>query len=145
MKQQADKRRSDRSFDVGDLVYVKLQPYRQTIVVNHKYLKLLVRYFGPCQIIGKVGEVAYKLDLLEESKIHPVFHVSQLKRHVSLPTTQFPLPLLDASGLLSKEPISILDRCIVRKGNTAVTKVLVQWRNTILEDATWKVFSALSQ
>lgn len=30
MKQMADQRRSERSFDVGDWVYLKLQPYRQS-------------------------------------------------------------------------------------------------------------------
>ena len=34
IKQQADKRRSDRTFEPNDLVYVKLQPYHQTIMVN---------------------------------------------------------------------------------------------------------------
>lgn len=32
MKQQADKHRSDRTFEIGDMVYVKLHPYRQTSV-----------------------------------------------------------------------------------------------------------------
>ena len=34
MKQLADKKRSDRQFDVHDMVYVKLQMYRQSFVVN---------------------------------------------------------------------------------------------------------------
>jgi hypothetical protein len=30
MKKQADKHRQERSFEIGDLVYLKLQPYVQT-------------------------------------------------------------------------------------------------------------------
>ena len=47
MKQQADKKRSDRHFQPGDLVYVKLQPYRQTTVASRQCLKLSARFFGP--------------------------------------------------------------------------------------------------
>ena len=145
MKQQSDKKRSDRNFEVGDLVYLKLQPYRQTTVVNRKYLKLSARYFGPYKVLEKIGAVAYKLELPTGSRIHPVFHVSQLKRHVGSTTSQSHLPLLDDAGVLVKEPISILDRRIIRKGGIAVTEVLVQWRNTFPEDATWEDFSSLRQ
>lgn len=36
MKQLANKKRSDKVFDVGDLVYLKLQPYKQKSVPQHK-------------------------------------------------------------------------------------------------------------
>ena len=49
-----------REFQVRDLVYVKLQPYRQNLVVNRKYLKLSARYFGLYKILDKMGKVAYK-------------------------------------------------------------------------------------
>lgn len=136
MKQQADKRRSDRNFEVGEWVYVKLQPYRQTTVVNRSCLKLSARYFGPYQILTKIGLVAYRLDLPEGSRIHPVFHVSQLKQHVGPLPQQSPLPLVDETGVLIKEPISIIDRRIGKRGGKAVTEVLVHWRNTFPEDAT---------
>lgn len=75
-KQQADKNRTERSFEVGNFVYLKLQPYVQTSVATRASHKLSFKYYGPYQIIAKVGNVAYKLLLPESASIHPVFHVS---------------------------------------------------------------------
>jgi len=82
MKAQADKGRSERSFAVGDLVYLKLQPYIQSSVASRLNHKLSFRFFGPFSILQKVGLVAYRLDLPSDCRIHLVVHVSQLKKHV---------------------------------------------------------------
>jgi len=58
MKQFADQHRTERTFDIGDFVYVKLQPYRQQSVVLRVNQKLSPKYFGPYKIIEKCGEVA---------------------------------------------------------------------------------------
>ncbi|GJS55218.1 putative reverse transcriptase domain-containing protein [Tanacetum coccineum] len=43
--------------------------------------KLNPKYVGPFKVLEKVGEVAYKLELLEElSRVHNMFHVSNLKK-----------------------------------------------------------------
>ena len=94
-KLYADKHKIERSFEVGDLVYLRLQPYRQSSLKKKGVEKLKPRFYGPYKIIRKVGEVAYELELPQESKIHNVFHVSSLKKtlgqHIAPSTELLPL------------------------------------------------------
>jgi hypothetical protein len=83
MKSQADKGRTERSFAVGDWVYLKLQPYLQSSFEHHSNYKLSFRFYGPYEVEQRVGEVTYKLKLPATSMIHPVIHVSQLKKSVA--------------------------------------------------------------
>jgi hypothetical protein len=82
MKHQVDKNRTEREFAVGEQVYLKLQSFIQTSVATRGNHKLSFCYDGPFKILAHVGMVAYKLDLPKDARIHPVIHVSQLKRHV---------------------------------------------------------------
>lgn len=82
MKQYADKKRKEVHFAEGEWVFLKLRPHRQNSVVQRTHQKLSPRFFGPYQITQQVGEVAYKLKLPDSSRVHPVFHVSQLKKAV---------------------------------------------------------------
>lgn len=105
----ADKNRVDRSFAVGDWVYLKLQPYKQASMPSKKLGKLAPQFYDPFQVLQKVGDVSYKLDLPARSLIHLVFCVSNLKvklgQHMlSRPT----LPAVNANMVLSPEPVSIL-------------------------------------
>lgn len=95
-KNQADKHRRDISYAVGDWLFVKLQPYRQLSLRLYRNQKLSQRYFGPFKVLKRIGTVAYKLDLPPSSRIHPVFHVSVLKKCIGNPESQsIPLPLID--------------------------------------------------
>lgn len=77
MKKQANKERREVEYDVGDLVFLKLRPYRQKSIVHRRNEKLAPRFFGPYKILDRVGPVG--LELPNEATIHNVFHVSQLK------------------------------------------------------------------
>lgn len=79
MKLFANNKRTERLLNIGDWVYLKLQPYRQQSVAVRSSLKLSAKYFGPFQIVARVGEVAYKLRLPDHSKVHPIFHISLSK------------------------------------------------------------------
>jgi hypothetical protein len=128
MKLQVDQNRTERSFQVGEKVLLKLQPYAQHSVTNRSFPKLAHKYFGPFDISEKIGSVAYRLILPPGSLVHPVFHVSQLKAFTpdhTLVFSQLPdIPSLDIADVSPKE---ILDHRLVKKGNEAITQVLVQW------------------
>lgn len=80
MKAQDKKRRVERSFQVGDKVYLRLVPYQYTLLVAYPFHKLQPRFYGPFEVLAKVGSIAYKLQLPSNLKLHPVFHVSCLKK-----------------------------------------------------------------
>ena len=118
MKKYAVERRKPLQLAIGDMVLVKLQPYRQHSVSLRKNQKLSLRYFGPFPVIDKIGEVAYKLLLPSSAKIHPIFHCSQLKvckcDHVH---PYVPLPINHSEVGLVLQPEAILQSRVVLKNH----------------------------
>jgi hypothetical protein len=139
MKGFYDKKHTERSFEVGDWVYLKLQPYRQHSVERRTCHKLSPRCYGPFQVEQRIGTVAYKLKLPSSARIHPVFHVSLLKKKVgdaSVISYHLP-PGIDPSNP-RWYPAKILERGVFKKGNAPIIKWLIQWLGSSVEEATWE-------
>jgi hypothetical protein len=141
MKTRADLHCREVSFQVGDYVFLKLQPYRQKSISFRSSLKLSPRFFGPFRVLARVGAVAYKLDLPADARIHNVFHVSLLKKKWGpvVEDTVVTLPPISAEEVLLPEPEAILDRRVIQKGKyRPKTEILVQWKGALPEDASWE-------
>jgi hypothetical protein len=143
MKSAADKKRSFREFAVDDLVFLKLQPYIQNSVALRSNQKLAYKYYGPYRVLARVGKVAYRLDLPATSRIHPVIHVSQLKRAIG-PGDQVQ-PTLPVSNPGLQVPFKVLQRHVCLKGGSSISQVLVQWSSMTEDLATWEDSEALRQ
>lgn len=139
MKSQADKKRSEREFQVGDMVYLKLQPYVQTTVASRSNQKLAFKFYGPFAVLQRVGQVAYRLDLPDGCRIHPVVHVSQLKKHISstISVSQHFPPIADTAPVYMI-PVALLDHRVVSHGSSVVSQLLVHWSDLPASLATWE-------
>jgi hypothetical protein len=114
MKLVADKKRIERVFAVGDWVFLKMQPYVQKSLATRANPKLAFRYFGPFQVLQRVGGTSYKLQLPDGCLIHSVIHVSQL-RHGVPPSTPV-ITDLPAPSASPPEPVKVLEMRLYKHG-----------------------------
>jgi hypothetical protein len=146
MKSQAEKNRQELTLEVGDWVYVKLQPYVQQSVSRCSNNKLSFKYFGPYLILQKVGQIAYKLQLPVNSQIHNCIHVSQLKKaiHPNTPLSADEdlqlLPMLE-----TLPPSQVLSTRLHLIGHHVVPLVLVQRVACPVHWAIWEKQSVVSK
>jgi hypothetical protein len=129
------------TFAVGDNVYLKVSPLRGT----KRFLvkgKLAPRYVGPYQITKRIGSLAYQLALPEAmAGVHPVFHVSQLKKSEKEgESKQVAMELLDLKDTLeyAEYPKRILDRVVKETRRTTIPFCKVLWSNHTERKATWE-------
>ncbi|GKE74142.1 ribonuclease H-like domain containing protein, partial [Tanacetum coccineum] len=140
MKSQADGKRRDVEFAVGDLVYLKLRPYRQVSVAKRVNQKLSPLYYGPFAVVERIGQVAYRLKLPLTSSIHPVFHVSQLKRVIGDHQVVCDLPY----DLVTESPLVPAEVCGSRL-NGGHHEVLIAWKDMPESEATWEGFEEMQR
>ncbi|XP_070036754.1 uncharacterized protein [Nicotiana tomentosiformis] len=85
----------DLKFKEDDWVFLKVSPMKGIMRIGRKG-KLSLRYVRPYKIIRRIGQVAYKLELQPEmSLVHPIFHVSMLKKVVGDPSSIVPVETIE--------------------------------------------------
>nr|GFC46899.1 putative reverse transcriptase domain-containing protein [Tanacetum cinerariifolium] len=112
IQETTEKIRKPMEYQVGDKVMLKVSPWKGVVRFG-KRGKLNPRYVGPFKVLERIGDVAYKLDLPKElSRVHNMFHVSNLKKcHADEPLT-VPLDGLHFDDKLQfmEEPVEIMGR-----------------------------------
>ncbi|GKC72610.1 hypothetical protein Tco_1118493 [Tanacetum coccineum] len=111
-KSYADVRRKPMEFSVGDMVMLKVSPWKEVIYFG-KHGKLSPRYVGPFKVIDRISPVAYKLELPDELRgIHNTFHVSNLKKCLADENLIILLEEIQLDDKLHfiEEPVEIIDR-----------------------------------
>ena len=132
---------------VGDHVYLRVSPTRGVQRFGVKG-KLAPRYVGPYEIIEECGPVAYRLRLPSRlAAIHNVFHISQLKKCVRVPTE-----IIDQQEILvepdlsyTEYPLRILDQKERGTRRKVVKMYKVQWSHHTEEEATWETEDFLNR
>jgi len=140
MKSYTDQHRRELSFEVGDFVFVRIQPFRQQSLSRRKFSKLSPCFFGPYKVLKKIGTVTYELELPSTAKIHPVFHVSllHLTHGVKVPISPPTLPISDKFELLL-EPAKVLSH----RWKGPHLELFVQWKAQPKEESSWEDYDLL--
>ena len=96
---------------MGDHVYLRIKPKKSTLYAGI-CAKLAPRYYGPFEVLERVGPVAYKLALPPHVRVQDVFHVSLLRRYVHDASHIFDWNVVqvELEGEFLSEPIQILER-----------------------------------
>ncbi|XP_076955217.1 uncharacterized protein LOC143629966 [Bidens hawaiensis] len=113
-KSYADIRRKPLEFKEGDRILLKVSPWKGVVRFGKKG-KLSPRFVGPFKILERIGPVAYRLELPDETKgIHDVFHVSDLRKCLADETLAIPLKYVKINEKLKfvEQPIQIEDSMI---------------------------------
>ncbi|KAK8957588.1 hypothetical protein KSP39_PZI000338 [Platanthera zijinensis] len=139
-----NKKRTPIQLTEGVLVLLKLHPYKQLSLKQRKSARFNLKYYGPFKIIQQINPVAYKLQLPEYSRIHPVFHVSLLKSYYkSYEHIVHHLPPLDANNTPIHEILAVLDERFIWRQNKQVHQALIQWEGLAPEDNSWEDVDSL--
>ncbi|GKB95723.1 putative reverse transcriptase domain-containing protein [Tanacetum coccineum] len=139
-KSYADMRRKPLEFEVGDKVMLKVSPWKGVIRFG-KRGKLNPRYIGPFKILDRVGTLVYRLKLPEQlSRVHSIFHVSNLKKCFVYEPLAIPLDEIQIDDKLNfiEEPVKIMDREVKRIKQSRIPIVKFHWNSRRGLEFTWE-------
>jgi hypothetical protein len=90
---------------VGGYLFLRLHPYKQMSLKQHKKdNKLTPKYCGSYKVLQRIGNMDYRLEFPISSHVHPIFHVSFLKKVINTKIlVQTILPDIDEEGKIILE------------------------------------------
>ena len=101
--------------------------------------KVSPKYYGPDKLLQNIGTMAYKLELSAYFHIHPIFHVSCIKKVISDKLlVQTVLPKLDEERKIILQPQAIRETRTRQLRNRSISEYLIKWKNFPIEDSTWE-------
>lgn len=145
-KLYADVRRKSLDFDVVDHVFLKVKPRHGIVRFSNKG-KLAPRYIRPYRITQRVGTVSYHLDLPPQDppqleRIHNVFHISKLHRHIPDPSHVLPIDKIEVHesiGTYETYPVAVVDRKEHVLRNWVIPLLKLIWCHHGSKEATWEL------
>jgi len=101
--------------------------------------KLSPKYYGMYKALQNIGTMAYKLELPAATQVHPIFHVSCLKKVIADKLlVQTILLELDAEGKIILEPKVVKETRTLELRNRSILEYLIKWKNLPIEGSTWE-------
>ena len=130
MQNSSSKHRRHLEFQVGDFVLLSAK----NIELKFEGVKKLMhKYFGPFEILRRVGPMAYELKIPLSMGIHVLFHVILLKLYKRAgPYLLVPPPALLPCGGLEFEIEKVLNHRVLENGSR---EFLVRWKDD--DQDTW--------
>lgn len=132
-KEQADKHRTpEPDFAVGEEVWLN----RKNMTTHRPAKKLDWKYLGPYKVLEKIGKRAWKLELPQAVKVHPVFHVNLLEKVTpdNFDRAPHPVPPVIVDGQEEWEVEKVLNS---KKERNRI-KYLVRWKGHGQKEDSWE-------
>ncbi|CAI5671393.1 unnamed protein product [Oreochromis niloticus] len=131
-RQHRRRHRPGHPFQPGDRVWLSTRHLR----LRTESKKLTPRFVGPYEVTARLNPVAYRLRLPPAMKVHPVFHVSQLKRRVTsslAPPSRPPPPPRVVDG----GPVYTVWRILASRPRGRGVQYLVDWAGYGPDERSW--------
>ena len=113
---------------------------------TNKDNKLSPKYYAPNKVLQKIGSMTYKLELPASSRVHPVFHVSYLKKLINYKIpVQMILPKPDKEGKIILDPEEITEIRTINIQNRSILDYLIKWKKLPTKYSTWEDESFIQQ
>jgi hypothetical protein len=133
----ANMSRRDVTFQVGEEVLLSTQNLKLPAGITRK---LANKYTGPFKVLESVSETSYKLQLPKDWNIHPVFHVSLLKKYVANSRSSSQ-QTIEINNTESGNPEYEVEKIIGKRlGRDQQMEYLVLWKGYPESESTWESY-----